>query len=93
MSQCIDRNPSCKIQVFPILNVPKIASFAFHKHWRRSSVGLDHISRLFVDEGCGGRVWCWIGIGKACFSLRILLSVCFFLSQRMTYVDIISDFL
>jgi hypothetical protein len=72
MSQGIDSNSSCEVQVFPVLNIPEIAPFALDEHGRWSNVCFHHEWSLFVDKGGSGRVRGWIGVWELCFSLQMM---------------------
>lgn len=53
VSQRIDCYSGCEVEVFPVLDVPEIYSFAFDEHWGGADVGFDHVRGVFVDKSCG----------------------------------------
>jgi len=56
VSQCVDCYSGGEIEVFPVLDIPKIHPLTFDKHWRWADIGFHHEGGLFGDESCGGRV-------------------------------------
>ena len=94
MTQGINCNPGCEVQIFSILNIPEIASFSFDEHRGWSNVGLYHVGCLFIDESRGCGVCWWIGVGELRFSLQNIQSVkCPFsveLEIKYTYISFLT---
>ena len=56
--QGIDSDSGRKVQVFAILNIVEVASFALFEHGGWAHIGRDHVRELLVDEtGCLGCRW------------------------------------
>jgi hypothetical protein len=72
--QCIDCDSRREVQVFPVLDVPEVDSFAFYEHWWGAGVGFDHVWSLLVDQSRCGRICGWIGVWELCFSLQFTVS-------------------
>ena len=53
VSQSIDSNSCCKVQVFPVLNVPHVASLPFLEHRWWADIGRDHVRELLIDKAGG----------------------------------------
>ena len=47
--QSINGDTRSKIKIFPVLNVPHVATLALLKHRWRSHIGRDHVRELLVN--------------------------------------------
>lgn len=93
MSEGIDCDSGCEIEVSTIFHIPEIDAFPFDEHGWWADVGLYHVGCLFVDEGCGGRVGGWVGVGEAGFTLQIEILVDVQSRSWRSYVDSTPDLL
>ena len=75
VTQGIDGDSRCEIEVLSVFNIPQEATFSLLEHRRRADIGGNHVWSGLAYETAGLRVRRRIRCGQGCFLLLIVNSV------------------